>query len=49
MWSGITHGPSIQLILEDTVHKGASKRHKTDEKEPILWCMFFHKYSDYFF
>ena len=32
------------MVPDDTVHKGTSKCHKTDERATILWCTFFHQY-----
>ena len=32
------------MVPDDTVHKGTSKNHKTDEKSPILRSMFLHQY-----
>ena len=33
-----------KTFSDDTVDKGTSKCHKTDEKAPILRCTFLHKY-----
>ena len=40
--------PYIQLVPENTVKKGTSKFHKTDEKASILQCTFIHQYLKYF-
>ena len=37
------------MVPDNTVHKGTSKRHKTDENSPILRCTFLHKYLIYIY
>ena len=34
------------LVTDNSVHKGKSKRQKTDEKAPILRCAFLHQYFE---
>ena len=40
------HGAIInhRLVLDKNIHKGTSKRHKTDTKAPILRCTLLHHY-----
>ena len=35
------------LVPYDTLHKGTSKRHKIDEKVPIMRCTLFYQYLDF--
>ena len=34
----------IRLVPHNTVNKGTSKCHRTDEKAPMLWCTFLYQY-----
>ena len=36
------------MVPNDTVNKGTSKLHKTDEKAHILWYTFFRQYLVFF-
>ena len=40
-------GFNTWLDPDDTLHKSTSKRHKTDEKLPILQCTFLHQYLEF--
>ena len=44
MWEKIIHKI---LVPDDTVHKGNSKSHKTDEKGTHFAVHVFHKYLDF--